>query len=47
MYRLVYYIGTKRVEVTVQNAPLNVCKWKKAILSESTHKLGTFKIERI
>jgi hypothetical protein len=47
MYKLTYWIGNRNIETVLISAPKNVCKWKKNCLTESTHKMGTFKIEKI
>lgn len=47
MYRLIYIINGRNSEIVVPCAPIGVCKWKKSVLSESTHRLGTFKIEKV
>jgi hypothetical protein len=35
------------METVLFSAPIGVCYWKKAMLQESTHKLGKFKIEKV
>lgn len=47
MYRLAYYINGVCKEVVLWNAPVGVCYWKKALLEESTHKLGELKVEKV
>jgi len=47
MWKLVYYVKDIEKEIVIQNAPKGVCQWQKALLSESTHKLGTLKVEKL
>jgi hypothetical protein len=42
--KMEYWVGTKFVETTIVSAPKFVCMSKKKILSNTTHKLGIFKI---
>lgn len=46
MYKLLYFQNEMLVETVLHSAPIGVCHWKKAMLQESTHKLGKFKIEK-
>jgi len=43
MYDLVYFINNKKIETVMYNRPISLCKWKKIVLSLTTHKTGTFK----
>ena len=44
-YNLEYYIGNKLVETVVYNKPKPLCLSIKGKLSNSSHKIGTFKLK--
>lgn len=47
MYKLNYYINGRLLETVLINAPYGVCKWKMNEVKNSTHRMGTLKIEKI
>lgn len=47
MYHLVYYIGNTRKEVIRYNAPRALCMYLKRQLSNSTHRMGYFRLEPV
>jgi hypothetical protein len=47
MYKLTYYLGGRLLETVVRSAPYGVCKWRMNEIKDSSHKMGTLKIERV
>ena len=46
MPTLKYYINNKLKETIMVDKPMALVKWKRDMLSESTHKKGKFKITK-
>lgn len=46
MVNLIYQAGGYK-ETILCNVPLPIAKWKAKQLKATTHKLGTFKIEKV
>lgn len=44
LYNLEYYKGKTKAETVMFNLPIALVKWKKRVLENTTHKLGTLKI---
>lgn len=44
-FNLVYYSGDKKIETVLTNVNKALCTWKQNQLKQTTHKIGTFKIE--
>jgi hypothetical protein len=47
MYKLTYKINGRLIETVVRSAPYGVCKWRMNEIKNSTHRMGTLKIEKI
>jgi len=50
MYRLTYHNtrkGETLIETVLFSAPLNVCKWKKKQIENTTHVIGKLKITKL
>lgn len=46
-YSLKYYVNNVCKETVIVNAPKAVCYWKKNQIKNTTHKLGTLKVEKV
>ena len=44
LYNLEYYLGKTKIETVMFNLPIALVQWKKRVLGNTTHRLGTFKI---
>ena len=44
LYNLEYYVGKTKVETVMWNLPITLVKWKKKVLGNTSHRLGTLKI---
>lgn len=44
LYNLEYYMGKTKVETVMYNLPITLVKWKKKVLGNTSHRLGTLKI---
>lgn len=44
LYDLEYYVGKTKLETVMYNLPITLVRWKKKVLSNTTHRTGIFKI---
>ena len=44
LYNLEYYSGKTKLETVMYNLPIQLVKWKKRVLENTTHSKGVLKI---